>query len=411
MAYTFPNIFMTPELGGNVGLLDDEIQKALQQQATKAGLLTTAVDFLTAPRTRQVGSFLPYAGTSFTRGMQTASNVYGTGLQQAIAKQLKEPKMYTVDGALVDAQGNVVYQSPLPEKKEESLFAKIDTSKFTPQSLSEVQKTQDLSKLVLMKQGDKDYKNRYIELLTIQNDPNRELTVSENAELNALARVVKEVSPKGTDGTTMQPPSGYLWRLNPDGTRFIDPNTQMPVAVPIPGTKESVAREEAKQKKEVGESGKATIASTVLVDAQRALDTIESNPDWTTGATGFVLQAVPGTDAFALGKMVDSVKANIGIDKLLDIKASGAGLGQVPQSQLDMLASVLGGLDIGQPIAVLEYNLKRVKTIYGDIVKAAGGQEALDQALSASVETPEAQKLREQTPKLPEGVKVRKKNG
>ena len=31
MAYTFPNIFMTPELGGNVGLLDDEIQKALQQ--------------------------------------------------------------------------------------------------------------------------------------------------------------------------------------------------------------------------------------------------------------------------------------------------------------------------------------------------------------------------------------------
>lgn len=146
MAYTFPNIFMTPELGGDVGLLDDEIQKALQQQATKAGLLTTAIDFLTAPRTRQAGSFLPYAGTSFTKGMQTASNVYGTGLQQAIAKQLREPKMYTVDGALVDAQGNVVYKSP--EKPEKSPFAAIDTTKYTPQSLREFQLTNDYSKLI-----------------------------------------------------------------------------------------------------------------------------------------------------------------------------------------------------------------------------------------------------------------------
>lgn len=146
MAINLPNIFMTPELGGDVGLLNDELQKQLQQQATKAGLLTTAVDFLTAPRTRQAGSFLPYAGTAFTKGMQTASNVYGTGLQQAIAKQLKEPKMYTVDGALVDAQGNVVYKSP--EKPEKSPFAAIDTTKYTPQSLREFQLTNDYSKLI-----------------------------------------------------------------------------------------------------------------------------------------------------------------------------------------------------------------------------------------------------------------------
>lgn len=140
MAINLPNIFMTPEFGADVGLLSDDLQKQLQQQATKAGLLTTAVDFLTAPRTRQAGSFLPYLGTAYGKGMGAAAGTYGAGLQQELAKQLRQQKMYTVDGALVDAQGNVVYQSP--EKTTEELpYAKINIADFEPESVVAFEKS------------------------------------------------------------------------------------------------------------------------------------------------------------------------------------------------------------------------------------------------------------------------------
>jgi len=92
-------------------------------------------------------------------------------------------------------------------------------------------------------------------------------------------------------------------------------------------------------------------------------------------------------------KLLNLCKLNVGIDKLLDIKASGAGLGQVPQSQLKMLASVLGQLDIGQPRETLEYNIQRVLKLYAEIVRDSGGQEAFDAAMAQSTQTPERDKL------------------
>ena len=91
--------------------------------------------------------------------------------------------------------------------------------------------------------------------------------------------------------------------------------------------------------------------------------------------------------------MVKSIQANIGIDKLLDIKASGAGLGQVPQSQLEMLASVLGQLNTAQDKETVRYNVERVLTLYSDIVRQAGGEEALANAITQSLQTPERKKL------------------
>lgn len=115
-----PNIFMTPNLA-EAGLLDTELQKNLQQQATKAGLLNAAVSFITQPRNLQAGSALPYLGRAYQQGMASAGDIYGTGLnqlarQQLLAQKSGEDKLYTIDGALVDRQGNVVYQAP-PETR------------------------------------------------------------------------------------------------------------------------------------------------------------------------------------------------------------------------------------------------------------------------------------------------------
>jgi len=111
----------------------------------------------------------------------------------------------------------------------------------------------------------------------------------------------------------------------------------------------------------------AVTAGTVVEDIDRALKVLSP---FSSGLSG-LSAVIPGSDANELKGHIDSVKSNIGIDKLLKIKESGAGLGQVPQSQLDMLASTLGNLDITQKTHVLKENLQRAKKIYSDIIKKA----------------------------------------
>ena len=79
---------------------------------------------------------------------------------------------------------------------------------------------------------------------------------------------------------------------------------------------------------------------------------------------------------------------------MLDIKASGAGLGQVPQSQLEMLASVLGQLNTAQDRETVRFNVQRVLDLYSDIVRQAGGEEALASAIAQSKQTPERDRLK-----------------
>jgi len=87
-----PNIFLTPNLA-EAGLLGEgdkgtDLQNALQQQATKAGLLSAGVSFLTQPRNLQAGSALPYLGRAYQQGMASAGDIYGTGLNQLARQQL-----------------------------------------------------------------------------------------------------------------------------------------------------------------------------------------------------------------------------------------------------------------------------------------------------------------------------------
>jgi len=99
-----PNVFMTPNLA-EAGLLgaDDAqalaVQNALQQQATKAGLLSAGVSFLTQPRNLQAGSALPYLGRAYQQGMASAGDIYGTGLTQLARQQaFGQKKQYqTID--------------------------------------------------------------------------------------------------------------------------------------------------------------------------------------------------------------------------------------------------------------------------------------------------------------------------
>lgn len=97
-------------------------------------------------------------------------------------------------------------------------------------------------------------------------------------------------------------------------------------------------------------------------------DTISSaikNIDWTkAGILGAVTSGIPGTPAYDLAKVLDTIKANIGFDKLQQMRTdspTGGALGQVSDFENRLLQSVRGAVEQGQSPGQLRANLMRVQ--------------------------------------------------
>ena len=362
-------------------ITQDAIDKA-NRQSIGTGIVTGLASYLAQPKNKGYGSAVPYLAQSYLQANKAAQAPF-----QGIADK------YEMDTKINEV--NLTQQSIDTFVKNNPGYSELTTMPKT-QALSIIQ---DFYKTKTAEPKRLANPQRLADLMTISNDPNQQITPEQQAELDALKFVVGTTSPQGISGQDLlsspygSPPDGYTWDRTPEGKLIVDPATNQPTATPIAGTKVAVDRIADIEKKKVGSTGKSTIATTVVVDAQRALDLITNNPDNTTGKIGWGFQKVPGTDAYALQQTLESLQANVGIDKLLDIKASGAGLGQVPQSQLKMLASVLGQLDIGQPRETLEFNIQRVKKLYAQIVMASGGQKAFDAAMAQATKTPERGQL------------------
>lgn len=111
---------------------------------------------------------------------------------------------------------------------------------------------------------------------------------------------------------------------------------------------------------------------TLIRDVTTAIDNIDKNGRWAAGI-GSLGRWMPESSSNELAADIASIQGNVAVDQLLKIKKSGAGLGQVPQSQLEMLGSLLGGLRQGMGPEKLRANLNDIKEIYQDIVEAEGG--------------------------------------
>lgn len=93
----------------------------------------------------------------------------------------------------------------------------------------------------------------------------------------------------------------------------------------------------------------------------------------TTGVGGKIFKSVPGTDAYNLDKTVDTIKANIGFDRLQEMRRAsptGGALGQVAVKELDMLQATIASLDTGQDAKTLRKNIQQVRTHYNNWLDA-----------------------------------------
>jgi len=111
---------MTP-FGSTIpgGILKDEDEAKLRNQALIQGLLGTAATYLATPKNLNAGSPLPYIGKAVLGGMGASQDVIDRAIRAKLLSG-RDDNLYNVDGALVDKAGKVIYQSPAKQQKRET---------------------------------------------------------------------------------------------------------------------------------------------------------------------------------------------------------------------------------------------------------------------------------------------------
>lgn len=156
----------------------------------------------------------------------------------------------------------------------------------------------------------------------------------------------------------------------PQGYELVqDPETGAYQMRAIPGGPADTSANDA-----VAQESKARSGGVVTQDIDRALEIIKGAPGWTTGL-GAVLSSVPGTQAKSLSGLLQTIKANVGFDRLQqmrDASPTGGALGAINKTEMDLLQAVLGNLEQSLSAEDLTRNLQRVNKIYMDIIHGPG---------------------------------------
>ena len=127
------------------------------------------------------------------------------------------------------------------------------------------------------------------------------------------------------------------------------------------------ARQANKTKAESALRGFEQQSDLVIANIDKALGSINK---YSTGY-GSMLAGLPDTDARKLRNYIDTVKANVGFDKLQSMRENsptGGALGQVSDMENRLLQAVNGALDPGSPEQLTE-NLNIIKQLYPTVLQ------------------------------------------
>jgi hypothetical protein len=131
--------------------------------------------------------------------------------------------------------------------------------------------------------------------------------------------------------------------------------------------------------------------TTAATGAGETLETIEDllrtvrEKEGATGFWGMIFGQVPFTEAGQLRIDVQTLRSNMALDALMNLKASGATLGSVSEKELDLLESDIQKLNLNQSRDKVLQDLNKIKRRYQKAIKNAylniGDKTKLDQAL------------------------------
>jgi hypothetical protein len=157
-----------------------------------------------------------------------------------------------------------------------------------------------------------------------------------------------------------KPPAGYRWKQ--DGSLEA-----------IPGGPTDIKAGEAGAKAEQRKLAAAGAADNVLTAVKDASKLVGIN----TAGVGSSLASIPGTDARDLSAKLETIKANLGFDRLQqmrDMSPTGGALGAVAVQELTALQSTVASLDQGQSRGELKKSLNKIETHYNNWLKTVNGE-------------------------------------
>lgn len=190
----------------------------------------------------------------------------------------------------------------------------------------------------------------------------------------------KALSSAGAPKTFGTIPPGYQLVPTPDG------KGQM--MVPIPGSPAAAKAAEREAKTAGQNETRERYSNIVLEDIGRVREKIIGAPWYspTTGFAGDVVKNVGGSRAHDISGMLDTIKANVGFDRLQEMRnnsPTGGALGQVSEQENRLLQSTLGSVIQSQSEAQLLSNLARLENVYLDIVHGKGNRPMVDSRRNA----------------------------
>ena len=137
--------------------------------------------------------------------------------------------------------------------------------------------------------------------------------------------------------------------------------------------------------------GKASQAGTQLEDVQTLLDMINDDPFMTTGIMSSLLSGIKITQAGQAASLQKTLKSNLALQALKDLKATGATMGALNTVEFQALENELTNLDLSLGAELSKRSLLRIQDKYQSLIAdafrdaeeqaAAGnpmGQRALD---------------------------------
>lgn len=136
-------------------------------------------------------------------------------------------------------------------------------------------------------------------------------------------------------------------------------------------------RKDREDKQEAAKAAAITHANKVINDVK---ETTQLVGGLTTGIVGKASSFVPGTDAYNLNQRLLTLKANLGFDRLQQMREAsptGGALGQVAVQELNALQATVGSLDIGQDKKELAKNLEKVEHHYNNWLRTTQNLPAL----------------------------------
>lgn len=192
----------------------------------------------------------------------------------------------------------------------------------------------------------------------------------------------------GADGVDYgDPPKDMAWKR--DSANKIMTNEQnAPIAIPVEGGPMDVKNKADAETKKVVEAKKQVANSIVVNKIDSVLGNLKENKDSWNSGTGWssLLSGVPGK-AHDLQEDINTIKANVGFDKLSEMRASnpnGSALGPVSDFENKLLQGVAGSLDLMQGPEKISDNLRVIRALYDAVVTTGIKDQAQADSIAAA---------------------------